>query len=132
MPAGAVRVTLPPAQNVVGPEAVIVAVGGGVTVTFAGAEVALQPLPSVTVTVNEPVAFTVIDCEVLAIEPQRSLTYAWDYTVGDPAYDTRSVVTFTLTPTETGTQPPARIAAISRSTTSFVLSIETGETSISP
>lgn len=46
---------------------------------------------------------TVIDCEVLAVEPHRTLSYAWDYIVGDPAYDTRSVVTFTLTPTAAGT-----------------------------
>jgi hypothetical protein len=47
----AVSVTLPPAQNVVGPLGVIVAVGNGLTVTvwLAGAEV--QLLPSVVVTV---------------------------------------------------------------------------------
>ena len=51
-PPGAVSVTLPPAQNVVGPPGVIVGVAGfELTVTVVGAEVALQPLPSVTVTV---------------------------------------------------------------------------------
>ena len=64
MPAGAVSVTLPPLQNVVGPDGVIVAVGGGTTLTFVGVEVALQPLASVTVTLNEPLALTVIDCDV--------------------------------------------------------------------
>ena len=49
LPALAVSVTLPPAQNVVGPPAVIVAVGFGLTVTAVGADVALQ-LPFVTVT----------------------------------------------------------------------------------
>ncbi len=63
MPAGAVRVTLPPLQKVVGPDEVIVAVGGGVTLTLFGAELAVQPLPSVTVTLNEPLALTVIDCD---------------------------------------------------------------------
>ena len=45
----------------------------------------------------------VLDCEVLAIEPNRSLSYTWDFTHDDAAYDLRSVVTFTLTPTNTGT-----------------------------
>jgi hypothetical protein len=45
-----VRVTEPPAQNVVGPPAVIVGVGGGLTVTVVAAEVALQPFAFVTVT----------------------------------------------------------------------------------
>ena len=46
----AVSVTEPPAQNVVGPPALIVALGSGLTVTLVGAEVALQPLALVTVT----------------------------------------------------------------------------------
>ena len=47
-----VSVTLPPAQNVVGPPAPIVGVAGmGLTVTTVAEEVALQLLPSVTVTV---------------------------------------------------------------------------------
>lgn len=62
MPALAVRVTFPPAQNVVGPEAVMLAVGAGLTATFVGADVAVQPFVSVTVTLNEPLALTVIDC----------------------------------------------------------------------
>ncbi len=49
-PAGAVSVTLPPAQNVVGPLAVIVAFGVLVTVTMVGAEVLLQPAALVAVT----------------------------------------------------------------------------------
>ena len=53
MPAGAVRVTLPPVQKVVGPLGVIVADGGvpAVALTVVGAEVAVHPLASVTVTV---------------------------------------------------------------------------------
>ena len=46
----AVSVTLPPLQNVVGPEAVIVAAGSGFAVTTAGDDVALQPFAFVTVT----------------------------------------------------------------------------------
>jgi hypothetical protein len=46
----AVRVTEPPAQNVVGPDAAIVADGSGLTVTVAADEVALQPFAAVTVT----------------------------------------------------------------------------------
>ena len=46
-----VSVTLPPAQKVVEPPALIVGVAGfGFTVTVVLALVALQPLPSVTVT----------------------------------------------------------------------------------
>jgi uncharacterized protein YndB with AHSA1/START domain len=44
----------------------------------------------------------VLDCEVLAVEPNRSLAYRWDYANDDPAFALKSVVTFTLTPTETG------------------------------
>jgi uncharacterized protein YndB with AHSA1/START domain len=45
----------------------------------------------------------VLDCEVLAIEPHRTLSYTWDFAHDDPAYSLKSVVTFTLTPTGTGT-----------------------------
>ena len=45
----------------------------------------------------------VLDCEVLEIEPQKSLSYSWDFNHQDPAYALKSVVTFTLTPTATGT-----------------------------
>jgi uncharacterized protein YndB with AHSA1/START domain len=38
-----------------------------------------------------------IDCRVLAIEPDKTLTYTWD------ALGLESVVTWTLTPTSTGT-----------------------------
>jgi uncharacterized protein YndB with AHSA1/START domain len=44
----------------------------------------------------------VLDCEVLAIEPNAILSYTWNYQHDDPAFDLRSVVTFTLTPTSTG------------------------------
>ena len=71
-PFGAVRVTLPPAQNVVGPLGVIVGVAGfGLTVTTVAAEVELQPLPSVTVTVYEPELETTIDCVVSFVGDQR-------------------------------------------------------------
>ena len=45
----------------------------------------------------------VLDCEVLAIEPNRSLSYTWDFQHDDPAYGLKSVVTFTLTPSAAGT-----------------------------
>ena len=45
----------------------------------------------------------VLDCEVLAIEPNRTLSYSWDFANDDPAYALKSVVTFTLTPTAGGT-----------------------------
>lgn len=45
----------------------------------------------------------VLDCEVLALELNRTLSYSWNYVHDDPAYALNSVVTFTLTPTDTGT-----------------------------
>ncbi|TPK83039.1 SRPBCC domain-containing protein [Mesorhizobium sp. B2-4-17] len=45
----------------------------------------------------------VLDCEVLAVEPNKTLSYTWNLAHHDPAFDLRSVVTFTLTPTPTGT-----------------------------
>ena len=39
----------------------------------------------------------VLDCEVLEVEPNRTLSYTW------AAYGLESVVTWTLTPTGTGT-----------------------------
>jgi uncharacterized protein YndB with AHSA1/START domain len=38
-----------------------------------------------------------VDCQVLAVEPNKMLSYTWG------AYDLKSVVTWTLTPTSTGT-----------------------------
>jgi uncharacterized protein YndB with AHSA1/START domain len=45
----------------------------------------------------------VLDCEVLAIEPNKALSYTWDFAHDDAAFSLKSVVTFTLTPTRTGT-----------------------------
>lgn len=47
-----------------------------------------QPKPEVNV---------VVDCQVLDVEPLRSLSYTWD------AFGLESVVTFTLEPTSSGT-----------------------------
>jgi uncharacterized protein YndB with AHSA1/START domain len=47
-----------------------------------------QPQPDINV---------VVDCEVLDVEPIRSLSYTWE------AFGLESVVTFTLEPTPTGT-----------------------------
>lgn len=46
----------------------------------------------------------VLDCEVLAIEPHKTLSYRWDFAHDDPAYGLKSVVTFTLTATQKGTR----------------------------
>jgi uncharacterized protein YndB with AHSA1/START domain len=40
----------------------------------------------------------VVDCQVLAVEPNKTLSYTW------AAYGLESVVTWTLTPTSTGTR----------------------------
>ena len=45
----------------------------------------------------------VLDCEVLTLEPNRALSYTWDFAHEDQAYALKSVVTFNLTPTATGT-----------------------------
>lgn len=45
----------------------------------------------------------VLDCEVLVVEPQRKLSYTWNFKHDDPAFDLNSVVTFSLSPTATGT-----------------------------
>jgi uncharacterized protein YndB with AHSA1/START domain len=45
----------------------------------------------------------VLDCEVLAVEPNTTLSYTWNFTHDDAAYNLKSVVTFTLSPTRTGT-----------------------------
>jgi uncharacterized protein YndB with AHSA1/START domain len=45
----------------------------------------------------------ILDCEVLEVEPQKSLSYTWDFKHEDPAYNLTSVVTFTLTKTSSGT-----------------------------
>lgn len=46
----------------------------------------------------------VLDCEVLTIEAGKSLAYTWDFIHEDPAYNLKSVVTLTLTPTAGGTR----------------------------
>lgn len=46
----------------------------------------------------------VLDCEVLAVEPNRSIAYTWNFKHDDAAYDLKSVVTFTLTPRGEGTE----------------------------
>ena len=45
----------------------------------------------------------VLDCEVLEVEPNRALSYTWDFAHDDPAFNLKSVVAFTLTPTHAGT-----------------------------
>jgi uncharacterized protein YndB with AHSA1/START domain len=44
-----------------------------------------------------------LDCEVIAIEPNRTLSYTWGSRSDNAAFSLKSVVTFTLTPTQAGT-----------------------------
>lgn len=44
-----------------------------------------------------------LDCEVLVVEPNKTLSYTWNFAHDDAAYSLRSVVTMTLTATSTGT-----------------------------
>ena len=60
-----VRVTFPPGQNAMGPDAVTVGTVPDVaSVTDTGADVALTPFVFVTFTVYDPAFVTVIDCVV--------------------------------------------------------------------
>jgi hypothetical protein len=68
LPSDAVSVTFPFAQNVVAPPAVIVGFDMMWTMTAAGAEVALQPLALVTVTLYSPAVLTSIDCVVAPVD----------------------------------------------------------------
>ena len=45
----------------------------------------------------------VVDCQVQAVEPNKTLSYTWNFAHDDTAYNVKSVVTFTLTPTSLGT-----------------------------
>jgi uncharacterized protein YndB with AHSA1/START domain len=45
----------------------------------------------------------VLDCEVLVVDPHKTLAYTWNFASDDPAFSLESVVTFTLTPTAGGT-----------------------------
>ncbi|HEX4298064.1 MAG TPA: SRPBCC domain-containing protein [Devosia sp.] len=59
-----------------------------------------KPVPGQRFTLRRdprPDTSVVIDCEVLAVEPNQKLSYSWE------AFGLESVVTFTLTPTSTGT-----------------------------
>jgi uncharacterized protein YndB with AHSA1/START domain len=44
------------------------------------------------------------DCEVLVVEPNKELSYTWNFKHDDAAFNLESVVTFTLTPISTGTR----------------------------
>src|ERR1700741_304971 len=44
----------------------------------------------------KPEVKVAVDCEVLTVEPEKTLSYTWS------AFGLESVVTFTLTPTPTG------------------------------
>jgi hypothetical protein len=63
-----VSVTEPPAQNVVGPPAVMVGAGSAFTVTDVAEDVAEQPFASVTVTLYAPASVTVIACVVAPVD----------------------------------------------------------------
>ena len=45
----------------------------------------------------------VLDCEVLAVEPSKRLSYSWNASGEEAANGLKTVVTWTLTPTKIGT-----------------------------
>lgn len=73
VPALAVSVTEPPAQNVVGPDAPMVAAGFAFTVTAVEAESVLHPAALVTVTLYDPEAETSIDCDVAPVDQSHDV-----------------------------------------------------------
>lgn len=46
----------------------------------------------------------VLDCEVLEVEPNETLSYTWNFANADPAFALESVVVFSLTPIDGGTR----------------------------
>ena len=44
-----------------------------------------------------------VDCQVVAVEANKTLSYTWNFKHEDAAFNLQSVVTFTLTPTRAGT-----------------------------
>lgn len=54
-----------------------------------------SPRPDINIT---------LDCQVLEVDPPKTLSYTWNHAHPDASYNLRSVVTFTLTPTPTGTR----------------------------
>jgi uncharacterized protein YndB with AHSA1/START domain len=46
----------------------------------------------------------VLECEVLAVEPNKTLSYAWNFPSDDAAFNVKTEVTFTLSPTDAGTR----------------------------
>jgi uncharacterized protein YndB with AHSA1/START domain len=46
----------------------------------------------------------VLECEVLVVEPNKTLSYTWNFPNDDPAFNLNSEVVFTLTPTGAGTR----------------------------
>ncbi|MBS0472011.1 MAG: SRPBCC domain-containing protein [Proteobacteria bacterium] len=44
-----------------------------------------------------------LDCEVLTVEPNRVLSYTWNHAHQEAAFNLASVVTFTMSPTASGT-----------------------------
>ncbi|WP_220446141.1 SRPBCC family protein [Microbulbifer harenosus] len=46
----------------------------------------------------------VLDCEVLIVEQNKRLSYTWNFPHENQEFNLESVVTFTLTPTDTGTR----------------------------
>ena len=100
-----VSTTFPPWQKVVGPPAVIVTAGAGLTVTLTAEDV--PPHPLLSVTVYDPDAVTVMLCVVapllhtlllLMLEVSSTLS-PWQNVVGPPAAIEGMLFGFTLTVT---------------------------------
>ena len=108
-PADAVRVTLPPWQNVVGPLALIEGAGSGLTVTLVAALVAEHPLALVTVTLWLPDAVTSID---------------WVVAPFDQRYEVPALaVRVTEPPSQNVVGPPAVIVAAGSAFTVTVVAV---------
>jgi hypothetical protein len=104
VPPEAVKTTDPPWQKVVGPPAVMMAVGNGFTVT-AELSVSVQPPELVTVTVYVPSEITLILAVVAEVDhkypvPPEAVSITdppWQKVVGPPAVITADGSGFTVT-----------------------------------
>jgi hypothetical protein len=113
--------TLPPAQKVKLPPAVIVAVGKALTVTTLAAEVAEHPLELVLVTVYEP---AVVAVYVDAVAPAIVTPFFFQtYVIPALVFE----LSTTLPPVHKLKLPPAVIIAVGKALTVTTLAVEVAE-----
>jgi hypothetical protein len=113
LPVLEVNTTESPAQKVVGPPAVMIAAGRGLTLIVVGCETAEHPLPSVIVTIVFPEVKTAITWVVSLVDQRNEL----------PVLE----VNTTESPAQKVVGPPAVMIAAGRGLTVIVVGCETAE-----